>query len=220
MGDPGSVRFPALGQGADPDLLRWGSELGEGVGEIASGEDVASLGSEAQAKDPLPCMGLVLAYGDPDRARVEVTEDLLAECPSDTPAPDSACHDGLQLEATLTRFVRVGLQAGEPDDLSLRIAGDPSPTRGGCLGQRRDTRGGPGGLGSALGEDPGAASGVPGLQCQDPELPAVTGAAHWKVIETASVKLVVVVGLRSRYQAWKFQVSPAWMATLPDGVGV
>ncbi len=41
--------------------------------------------------------------------------------------------------------------------------------------------------------------------------------SYMKSIETASVKLLVVDGFASRYQHWKFQVSPAMAATLPFG---
>ena len=42
---------------------------------------------------------------------------------------------------------------------------------------------------------------------------------HWNVMPTASVKLLVTVGLASRYHAWKFQVSPGCAAVNPMGVG-
>ena len=44
--------------------------------------------------------------------------------------------------------------------------------------------------------------------------------AHWNVMLSASVKLLVTVGLASRYQAWKFQVSPGSAVVKPVGVGI
>ena len=48
----------------------------------------------------------------------------------------------------------------------------------------------------------------------------LAGLAHWNVMLTASVKLLVTVGFASRYQAWKFQVSPGSTWAEPIGVGM
>ncbi len=45
------------------------------------------------------------------------------------------------------------------------------------------------------------------------------GSVHWKVTETPSVRFDVMLGFASRYQAWKYQVSPGAAETNPVGVG-